>query len=146
MTSTTVNGTAQAAPAKFSPSPTGETQAYWDATRQGRLEVPRCLDCRRPFFYPRSSCPRCGSERLEQLVCTGRARLLSYVVSHRPAPGFEGPVVIAIVELEEGPRMMTNIVGVPPDPDALPLDLPLTVLFEQRGDLAVPVFTPEESR
>lgn len=52
------------------------------------------------------------------------------------------PYVIAIVELEEGPRMMTNLVGVAADPDALPLDLPLRVDFQHRGDLRVPVFRP----
>ena len=58
----------------------------------------------------------------------GKARLYSYVISHRPAPGFQDyvPYAIAVVELEEGPRMMTNIVGVEPTPENLPLDLPLS--------------------
>ena len=73
-----------------------------------------------------------------------RATLYSYVINHRPAPGFEDetPYAIAVVQLAEGPRMMTNLVGVPATPEALVLDMPLRVTFEQRGDVCLPVFTP----
>jgi len=66
------------------------------------------------------------------------------VINHRPAPGFqdEGPYAIAVVQLEEGPRMMTNIVGLPATPEALELDMPLRVSFERRGDASLPVFGP----
>lgn len=76
------------------------------------------------------------------MTCSGRSTLHSYVISQLPAPGFTGPTVIAVVELEEGPRMMTNVVDVDPTPEALELDMPLEVRFEQRGDVAVPVFAP----
>ncbi|MFH7322910.1 Zn-ribbon domain-containing OB-fold protein [Aeromicrobium sp. JJY06] len=130
---------------RFVPKASPETRPFWDGTEAGELRIQSCTDCDRPFFYPRSSCPRCGGEALEWITCSGRASLYSYVISQRPAPGFEPPTVIAVVELEEGPRMMTNIVGVPPEPQFLPLDLPLQVTFEQRGDLAIPVFEPSES-
>jgi uncharacterized protein len=73
-----------------------------------------------------------------------RATLYSYVISHRPAPGFagEGPYAIAVVELDEGVRMMTNIVGTEITPEALELDMPLRVVFERRGDVHLPLFTP----
>ena len=64
----------------------------------------------------------------------GRARLFSYVIHHRPAPGFTPPYAIAVVELEEGPRLMTNIVGCPQTPEALVLDMPLEVVFERQTD------------
>jgi uncharacterized OB-fold protein len=66
------------------------------------------------------------------------------VINHRPAPGFEdeAPYAIAVVQLAEGPRMMTSLVGVPATPEALVLDMPLHVTFEQRGDVSLPVFTP----
>jgi len=75
---------------------------------------------------------------------SGRARLSSYVINRVPAPGFadDVPYVIAIVQLDEGPRMMTNLVNVPPDPRALPLDLALEVVFEPRGDQVLPLFQP----
>lgn len=133
---------------RFVPRPSPETQPFWDGTAVGELRIQSCLDCERPFFYPRTSCPRCGGQSLEWIVCSGRARLYSFVISARPAPGFDPPTVIAVVELEEGPRMMTNVVGVDPVPESLPLDLPLQVAFEQRGDLAIAVFEPakEEAR
>jgi uncharacterized OB-fold protein len=70
------------------------------------------------------------------------------VIAHRPAPGFEAdvPYAIAIVELDEGPRMMSNIVGIPNTPDHLVLDMELHVAFEPRGDdVQVPVFGPADS-
>lgn len=76
--------------------------------------------------------------------CSGKATLHSYVISHLTAPGYEDetPYVLAVVELEEGPRMMTNVVGVPAEPDALELDMQLAVCFEARGDAMVPLFCP----
>jgi uncharacterized OB-fold protein len=66
------------------------------------------------------------------------------VINHRPAPGFEAdaPYAIAVVELAEGPRMMSNIVGLPNTPEDLVLDMALEVTFEPRGDISLPVFTP----
>ncbi|MCD9154506.1 Zn-ribbon domain-containing OB-fold protein [Aeromicrobium duanguangcaii] len=129
---------------RFVPRPTPETQPFWDGTAAGELRIQSCLSCTEPFFYPRTSCPTCGSQDLEWIRCSGRGTLYSYVISARPAPGFDGPTVIAVVELEEGPRMMTNIVGVVPDPANLPLDLPVRVAFEDRGRLQIPVFEPDE--
>lgn len=65
---------------------------------------------------------------------SGRATLYSYVISHRPAPGFTPPYSIAVVELAEGPRMMTNIVDCPQTPEALQLDMPLQAQFEKIND------------
>ena len=66
------------------------------------------------------------------------------MINHRPAPGFEAeaPYAIAVVELAEGPRMMTNLVGVPSTPEDLVLDMPLQVTFEPRGEVYLPMFTP----
>ena len=130
--------------AKRVPKPTPDTLPFWEAAKEGRLHIPRCRNCG-PFFYPRSHCPRCGSAQIEWFDASGRATLYSYVINHVPAaPGFEaeGPYVIAVVQLEEGPRMMANIVGVPARPEELSLDMPLKVIFEPRGDMALPQFTP----
>lgn len=126
------------------PVPTPDTQPYFDAAARGELRLPTCRACREMFFYPRSWCPRCSSDDLEWTLCSGRARLHSYLISSRPAPGFEEetPFAIAVVELEEGPRMMSNVVGIPQTPEHLVLDMELEVVFDKRGDLAVPVFTP----
>ena len=129
---------------KAVPVPTPETQPFWDGCAAGELRIQRCTDCGRPYFYPRPVCPSCGSRAVEWFTASGRATLYSYVISHRPAPGFDNdlPYAIAVVELAEGPRMMTNIVGVPNTPEDLVLDMALRVTFEQRGEVSLPVFEP----
>lgn len=123
--------------------PTPETQHYWDGAREGKLLLQRCPACEKPWFPPRPGCPTCGSRDIEVFEASGSATLYSYVISHVAPPGVEAPFVVAIVELEEGPRMVTNVVGVEPDPRNLPLDLPLTVTFRDlEGDLKLPVFEP----
>jgi len=126
------------------PEPTPETQPFWDGCAAGELRIQRCLECQRPYFYPRPVCPSCGSTNVEWFTASGNATLYSYVIKHRPAPGFEDdePYAIAVVTLEEGPRMMTSITGVPATPEALVLDIPLHVTFEQRGHIHLPVFQP----
>ncbi len=126
------------------PLPTPETVPYWEGAAAGELRIQQCTACTEFFFYPRPFCPRCGSAEVEWRVTSGRATLLSYVINHRPLPPTDPPLVIALVQLEEGPHMMTNIVGVEPLPENLPLDLPLRVTFEQRGEHAIPMFTPAE--
>jgi uncharacterized protein len=130
--------------AKPVPEPTPETQPFWDGCAAGELRLQRCADCSEAYFYPRPVCPSCGSTRVEWFTASGDATLYSYVINNRPAPGFEAeaPYAIAVVQLAEGPRMMTNIVGVPQTPEALELDMPLRVTFEQRGEISLPVFGP----
>jgi uncharacterized OB-fold protein len=131
-------------PTKPIPKPTPETQPYWDGARAGELRIQRCTDCGEFYFYPRPFCPRCASADVEWVTVSGRAKLHSYVINHRPAPGFEeeAPYAIAVVALEEGPRMMSNIVGIENTPENLVLDMDLEVTFQERGDLCVPVFRP----
>jgi len=82
---------------------------------------------------------------VEVVRASGRGFLYSFVITHRAAPGFEAPYVIAEVELEEGPRMLSNLVGVAPDADRLELDLPLEVTFETFGEVTLPQFRPRAS-
>ncbi|MEU6371570.1 OB-fold domain-containing protein [Streptomyces sp. NPDC046909] len=138
-----MTATARPAPPPPLPQPTPETEPYWAGAREGVLRIQRCNSCRRHYFYPRSFCRYCASSDVEWTAVSGRARLVSYTINHRPLPPFASlPPVIALVELDEGPRLMTNIIGVPPLPDHLPLDMPLEVAFEERGDMVLPVFRP----
>ncbi len=134
--------------AKPVPVPTPETQPFWDGCAAGELRIQRCVECAMPYFYPRPVCPSCGSARVEWFTASGRATLYSYVINHRPARGFEndGPYAIAVVQLAEGPRMMTAITGVPATPEDLVLDMPLRVGFARRGDVCLPVFSPVQDR
>jgi uncharacterized OB-fold protein len=131
--------------AKPLPRPTPETEDFWAGARAGELRLQRCRECAHVYFPPRPFCPRCSSRSVEAFVASGRGRLHTYVISNRPAPGFEneGPYAIAVVELEEGPRMMSNIVGVESTPEALQLDMPLEVTFEPATDtITLPKFRP----
>ena len=125
------------------PQPTPETRHFWKGTRAGELLLQRCVACRHTYFPPRPFCPACASREVAVFRASGRAQLHSYVISHRPAPGFTPPYSIAVVELEEGPRMMTNIVGCPQTPEALVLDMPVEVTFEAIDDeISLPLFRP----
>jgi uncharacterized OB-fold protein len=124
------------------PRATPETAHFWQGTAQGELRLQRCRTCDRPYFPPQPFCPRCTSDDVEVFLASGHGTLHSYVINHRAAPGFTAPYVIAVVELEEGPRLLTNLVEAGADPDALPLDLPVEVGFEPAGDMSLPVFRP----
>ena len=124
------------------PVPTPETEPFWAGTLAGELRVQRCNSCGRHYFYPRPFCRYCQSPDVAWRTVSGAGRLVSYVINYRPLPPADPaePQVIALVELDEGPRMLTNIVGVPPEPGYLPLDGRVQVDFEPRGDQALPVF------
>jgi uncharacterized protein len=125
------------------PRPTPETQHFWDGTRAGELRLQRCDDCQHVYFPPRPFCPSCSSRSVSVFKASGRGKLLSYVINYRPHPAWDGPYSIAIVELDEGPRMMSNVVGCEQTPTALVLDMPLTVTFERASDeIALPLFKP----
>ncbi len=125
------------------PQPTPETKHFWEGTQAGEIRLQRCDDCAKVYFPPRPFCPGCASRKVSVFKASGKARLYSYVIHHRPAPGFTPPYAIAVVELEEGPRMMTNIVGCPQTPEALPLDMALEPAFEKMNDeITLPLFRP----
>jgi uncharacterized OB-fold protein len=123
------------------PVVTPETAPYWDGARAGKLLLQRCLDCGALRFYPRRACPACWSERGEWTEASGRGRVHSFTVIHRPpAPAFAGrvPYVVALIDLDEGPRMMANVVG--DGAMEVAIDDPVTVEFEPRGAIALPQF------
>lgn len=125
------------------PRPTPETQHFWEGTKQRELRLQRCVECRHVYFPPRPFCPACSSRSVEVFKASGRARLHSYVINHRPHPAWSAPYSIAIVKLEEGPHMMSNVIGCDQTPEALQLDMPLRVTFEDlSNDIALPLFEP----
>jgi len=125
------------------PAPTPETAHFWEGTRQGELRLQRCDDCSHVYFPPRPFCPSCSSRSVTVFTASGRGVLASYVINERPHPAFEGPYAIALVDLEEGPRMMSNIVECDQTPQALQLDMALEVTFETLSDeIALPLFRP----
>jgi uncharacterized protein len=126
------------------PRPTPETKPFWDGAKQHKLMLPWCNACARAHFFPRNCCPHCFSFDLEWRQASGRGKLHTFVINHKAARGFEDkvPYVIAVVELAEGPRMMSNIVMQEvPTPDNLRVDMDLEVCFDDiTADITLPKF------
>ncbi|WP_406343979.1 Zn-ribbon domain-containing OB-fold protein [Streptomyces sp. NBC_00648] len=116
------------------------TRAYWDAAAEGRLLIRRCGACGRAHHYPREFCPYCWSEDVTWEQASGRATLYTWSVIHRndlPPFGTRVPYTAAVVDLAEGPRMMTEVVGC--GEERLRIGMELRVDFRD-GEVAVPVF------
>lgn len=112
------------------PVPTPETQPFWDGALAESLVLPRCNACGGWTYYPRPFCMHCFSKDVAWRQASGRGTLYSFAINHAKAKGFEAPFVIAVVTLEEGPRMLTNLeTDGPPDPARIPLDAPVEVAF-----------------
>ena len=126
------------------PSPDAETQPFWDGARDGKLLIRRCDACGEAHFYPRPFCPKCWSDQVRWEEASGRAVLYTWSVVHQnDLPPFPErvPYVAAVVDLEEGPRMMTNVVEA--DVDALQAGMQLEVDFKPiSDDVTIPVFRP----
>ncbi len=132
------------------PVPQGESDFYWEKAKQHELWLRRCADCpdgEGAYFYPRDISPCCFSKNTTWVQASGKATLHAYAIVERPPhPGFVGdvPFVTAIVELEEGPRMPTNIVVDNPTwGENVYIGMPLEVVFEDITDtIALPKFKP----
>jgi uncharacterized OB-fold protein len=118
-----------------------DSRPYWEGLAQGELRIQRCDACLHAVFYPRSLCPHCYSEKLSWIVATGRGTIYSYTVAHQAFGTFAAdvPFVIAIIELEEGVRMMSRIIDAPRERIAIGSRVQVT--FEKVGeDLTLPYF------
>lgn len=127
------------------PTPTPETRPFWEAAKRHELLLPRCRQCGPFFFYPRATCPRCLTTDIEWKAVSGRGTLHTFTIVHRGARNFPlpSPYVMAIVELDEGPRMMTNLVGVKPDPETLEIGMPVEVTWaDVTPEVTLPHFRP----
>ena len=126
------------------PSADWETRAYWEGAARGELVLQRCRSCGTVQHRPRALCVSCLQGPVEHFVASGRGVVHTFTVTHQnQAPGFREacPYVLAYVELEEGPRLLTNVVGC--SPDAVRIGMPVVAEFRADADgLAVPVFRP----
>ena len=129
---------------KLQPTPTPESATYWEACNEGRLLIQRCAACGHHQFYPRLLCTHCMSGDLGWHEASGQARVKSFTIIRRPvteAYADDVPYVVALVELAEGPTMMSNVVGC--DPESVAIGMEVAVDFERRTEaIAVPVFRP----
>ena len=119
------------------PKPTPLTQPFWDGVREHELRVQKCGSCGKLRHLPKPWCPDCLSEEVTWVPLTGRGQVYTYTVMHRaPAPSFadELPYVVALVELEEGVKMISNVVECPPE--QVTVGMPVKVVFEDISDEA----------
>jgi uncharacterized OB-fold protein len=122
------------------PITTELTEPFYAAAAEGRLLVQRCRSTGRAQWYPRAHSVHDIQSDVEWIEASGKGEIYTFsVIGRAPFDDVEAPYVFAIVELEEGVRMATNIVGV--DPADVRIGLPVTVTFQQRGDVALPMFT-----
>ena len=128
------------------PVPQGESDYYWEKAKQHELWLRQCNACGKAYFYPRDISPCCFSRDTRWVQASGKATLYTYgIVERPPHRGFaeDAPYVTAIVELEEGPRMPTNIVMAEPTPEKLQIGMALKVVFEDISEtIALPKFEP----
>jgi uncharacterized protein len=124
------------------PIVTEDSAAFWDAADEGRLVAQRCAACGRLRHPPRPMCPECGSLEVEVAELSGRGVVYSYALLHHPQhPAFVYPVLAVLIDLEEGIRVVSNLVGI--EPDEIRIGLPVQVEFVSTdGDHQVPVFRP----
>jgi uncharacterized OB-fold protein len=124
------------------PHPTPISKPFWEAARRHELILQQCSDCGISIYYPRSRCPRCMSNRLEWKPCSGRGTVYSYTVVWRtPTRAFaDQPYVLAIIELEEGARMTSNVLA---PHDQMRVGMPVKVSFDDvTPDISLVKFVP----
>lgn len=120
---------------KSQPMPDADSEVYWRGVREGKLLLQHCLACGHVQFYQQAICRECGSDRLEHRPASGRGKVHSYSVVHRaPGPAFkqDTPYAVLLVELDEGPRMISSFVGA--DPSVVTFDLAVELVCEPADD------------
>lgn len=122
-----------------------DSKPFWEAARDGKLVLKRCNSCSEFHFFPRAICPHCYSDAVTWAPSSGRGTIYSFTVARRPAgPAFKDdvPYAVALVQLEEGPRIMTRIVA---DADSVRIGLPVEVTFQAVSDeISLPYFKLQE--
>ena len=127
------------------PAPSELTRPFWESAARRVLVRQVCSACGRNFFIPQIACPNCLSESWEWTESSGVGRVYSYTVCHRaPEPGFDVPYVLAIVDLDEGWNMLSNIVNCPPADVQIGMGVRATWL-DVGGSSPLPVFAPSGS-
>ena len=119
------------------PRPMNETlsRPFWEATKRHELVMPRCRTCSKIFFYPREQCPNCYSSDLDWTQVSGKGRLYTFTVVHQTAhPAFqpEAPHIYAIIQLNEGPRMPSNLIGC--DIEDAQIDMAVEAVFDDASE------------
>lgn len=131
-------------PEKPSPQVNPWAKPFWDAAKEEKLVLQKCKACERHIFYPRIACPHCFSDDIEWVEASGRGTLYSFTVVENNAPSAfmkDLPFVVALIRLEEGVQMLSNVVDC--DFSELRCDMPVEVTFEKLNEeFTLPKFRP----
>lgn len=126
------------------PRATPETAPYWDGCRDGKLMIQRCSSCGHYQFYPRLLCTECMSDQGEWISASGRGKVVSFTIVRQAisaAYAADVPYVIALIQLDEGPTLMSNVIQ--SDPERVTMGMPVEVVFEAWSEeITVPKFRP----
>jgi uncharacterized OB-fold protein len=127
------------------PDVTPETEPYWAGAAEGKLLLNECCDCGLVYYYPRANCPDCFSDDVAWIEAAGTGEVYSFSVAETMSgwPEADLPLVVAYVELDEGPRMLTNVDA---EPEAVEIGTRVEVCFAETDteDVAIPLFRPVE--
>lgn len=119
-------------------------ELFWEATKQKRFMLQWCSRCERPIFYPRDFCPHCAGDSISWKEASGKGKIYAVSVMHKPGNPMMAtkvPYAVAIVELEEGVRLLTNLVGC--DPSEARVGMAVTVTWDTLPDgRHLPLFEP----
>ncbi|SDI09515.1 hypothetical protein SAMN05192534_12125 [Alteribacillus persepolensis] len=128
------------------PTPTKETAPYWEGCRNHQLVIQQCPKCEYYQFYPRMMCTHCSHGYMDWVTVSGNGRVISFTVIRRPiSPAYkaEAPYVVALIKLDEGPTMMSNIVEC--EPEKVFIGMKVNVVFEDWSeDISIPKFVPQK--
>lgn len=126
------------------PQPTPWSKPFWEGCRKHEFLVQKCIDCQKYIFYPKMFCPHCLSSNLEWFKSSGKGKIYSYMVvySYQPTEFEENlPYIVAIIELEEGVRLMSNVIGC--SPETVKCDMKVGVVFDDvTEEVTLPKFKP----
>lgn len=124
------------------PTPDADTATFWRGLHDGKLLLQHCTDCGHVQYYQQAICRACGHENLVHRAASGRGRIYSFSVVHRaPGPAFKAdiPYAVILVELEEGPRMISTYTG--GSPDDVTFDMEVVLTFDKvSDDITLPRF------
>ncbi|MCH7810842.1 MAG: Zn-ribbon domain-containing OB-fold protein [Chloroflexi bacterium] len=118
-------------------TPSPEAQRFWEGTKKHELWIPYCRSCENSYWYPRDFCPQCGSRDVEWRQSGGKGRVYTFAIHYRAFhPGWtnEVPYVTALIDLDDGVRIFSNLVEVEADPKAIRCEMPVEVVFEDVTD------------
>ncbi len=122
-----------------------ESDFYWEKAKNHELWVRKCNACNKAYFYPRDFCPKCHSRDVSWVQSSGKGTLYAFSIVHRSPPPFRQrcPYVVALVEVEDGTRIPTNLVMDDPTPEKIKIGMPLEVIFEDvTEEVTLPKFKP----